>query len=122
MTTTSRERSPPRTTVRQRGAAYTSGTQLPWRFPLRVLSWPVGNSTGESLRNRNAELERGEHLLHPLDLGRLIDVDVGGELEHGLVLPGAIRAEQVLDHRDGARVVLDHEGQEQLVELGASCL
>ena len=65
---------------------------------------------------------RAQHRLHPGDLGGLIDVDVVGELEHGLVLGGAVGAEQLLHHGDGALVVLDHEGQEQAVEVGPSRL
>ena len=57
--------------------------------------------------------------LHPGDLGGLIDVDVVGELEDGLVLRGAGRAEQLLHHGHGAPVVLDHVGQEEPVELRA---
>jgi len=41
------------------------------------------------------EEERGEHLLHALDLGGLIGVDAGGEPVHGLLLPRA-RAERAL--------------------------
>ncbi len=58
------------------------------------------------------ERQRREHLLHSCNLRRLIDVDVGRELEDELVLAGAVRVEQLRDHRDGALVVLDHAGAE----------
>ena len=78
----------------------------------------AGEITGAAV----AEQDGSEHLLHAGDLGGLIDVDVGGELEHGLVLRGAVRAEQILTIDDGALVVLDHVGEEQPVELRAARL
>src|SRR5215213_10395772 len=78
----------------------------------------------ESDRSRSprpgTESECGEHLLHPHDLGRLIGADVRGQLEYALLLRGAGRVEQLLHHRHGALVVLDHEAEEQAVELGAA--
>ena len=71
-----------------------------------------------SRRSDDPERERGEHLLHARDLGGLIDVDVGGELEDGLVLRRRRRSPNssfTID--DGAAVVLDHEGEEEPVEL-----
>src|SRR5215204_3023783 len=78
----------------------------------------------ESVRSRSSrprtEGECGEHLLHPHDLGRLIGADVRGQLVHALLLRGARCVEQLLHHRHGALVVLDHKAKEQAVELGAA--
>ena len=46
----------------------------------------------------NAERHLRKQLLHARDLGGLIDVDVGCELEHCLVLAGSVRAKQILHH------------------------
>ena len=59
-----------------------------------------------------AEYRRRKHLLHPLDLGRLIGADVRGHLVDRDVLRGSIGAEKVVHHRDCSAVVLDHEGEE----------
>jgi len=58
--------------------------------------------------------------MHPIDLGDLIDVDVGRELEDGVVLRGSLRAEQLFHHRDRAFVMLNHEREKKPVELDAS--
>src|ERR1700674_5582496 len=67
-----------------------------------------------------SESQRGEHSLHPRDLGSLIDAYVGGELEDSFVLACPVGVKQTLHHRDGAAVVLDHEGKEKPVELRPS--
>src|SRR6185437_14369454 len=69
--------------------------------------------------SRVAQNERGEHALHAGDFGRLIDVDVGGQLERQLVLRRAVRVEEILHHRDRAGVVLDHELEKEPVEVRA---
>src|SRR5207245_1693032 len=66
---------------------------------------------------RGMEEEWHEHLLHALDFGSLVGVHPGSEPVHGLLLPRA-RTEQPIHHRDRALVVLDHEREEQAVELG----
>jgi hypothetical protein len=65
------------------------------------------------------EHEGGEHLLHAVDFGGLVGVYVGGDSEDGFFLAGALRAEQLIDHGNGSLVVLDHEPQEQPVEVWA---
>src|SRR4029450_13877676 len=62
--------------------------------------------------------DRLKHQIHAIDLGRLIGVDVRGELEYVFVLASAGRSEERVHHRDGAFVVLDHVLQEQPVEVG----
>src|SRR6478672_4097246 len=87
--------------------------------------WTGGRATTGLWVRRTARASgrghRREHLLHAGDLGRLIDVHVGRELEHRLVLPGALGAEQLLHHRDGAAMMLDHVSEEEPVELRAAC-
>src|SRR5712692_9489618 len=61
-----------------------------------------------------------QHLVHPIDLDRLIGVDVGREFENHLVLRRAVRLEERVDHVDRALMMLDHSGQEQSVELRAT--
>src|SRR5579883_2588132 len=61
---------------------------------------------------------RGEHPLHPLDLGTLVRVDVGRELEDLGRLRRARGVEEVGDHRQRALVMADHSLEEQPLELG----
>ena len=64
--------------------------------------------------------EGGQHLLHAVDLGGLVGVDVGGEPERALLLrrrPARRTASFTIVI--APLVVLDHEGQEQPVELRA---
>src|SRR5688500_14828599 len=58
-----------------------------------------------------------QHPLHPGDLRPLVDLYVRCEPEHRLVLARTLGAEQGVDHADGAAMMLDHEGQEEPVEL-----
>src|SRR5207244_10820965 len=62
------------------------------------------------------EEQRGEHLLHASDFGGLIGIHVGGEPEDLLLLSRAL-TEELVHHGDRAFVMLDHECQEQPVEL-----
>src|SRR5476651_1515447 len=80
----------------------------------------ASDSLDSCMADSRSVREGGEHALHASDLGGLIDVDVGGELEHGFVLRRAIALEERLDHGHGAAMVLDHEGEKELVELCAS--
>jgi hypothetical protein len=52
----------------------------------------------------------------------LVYVNIRGDLEGGLILPGTIGAEEDIDHRDGSAVVLDHIGEEEPVKLSATGL
>src|SRR6185312_13967325 len=82
-----------------------------------------GGGTRDRHRSWSSEATSGrwrkrvEHFLHAVDLGGLIDLHVVRELEHDLVLRGAVGSEQLLDHRDRAVVVLHHEAQKEPVEL-----
>src|SRR6185369_8754236 len=60
-----------------------------------------------------------QHLVHAIDLDRLIGVNVGRELEHRLVLRRAVRFEQHVDHVDRPLVVPNHAQQKEAVELGS---
>src|ERR1051326_5909613 len=77
---------------------------------IRVVGWRRGD---RSLRWRRAGFdgERQQHLLHPPDLGRLIDVHVVGKLEYALILRGARSGEELLHHLDRALMVLNHPGE-----------
>ena len=57
-----------------------------------------------------------EHGVHPIDLHALVGLYVGREREELRVLCRAALIEKVLDHRQGAAVVLDHELEEEPVE------
>ena len=59
------------------------------------------------------------HRVHAVDLGRLVGDDVRREPEEHRVLRRAGLAQQVLDHGDGAAVVLDHQLEEEPVERRA---
>ena len=63
-----------------------------------------------------------EHPLHAGYLGTLIDTDIVGKFEYRLVPGGSRSGEQLLDHADRTLVVLDHERQEQPVELAGARL
>src|SRR5256885_3669936 len=65
-----------------------------------------------------APVESFEHAVHAVDFGGLVGVHVGGEPVHDLLFAPALRAEQLVHHGDGTLVVLDHELEEQPVELG----
>ena len=60
--------------------------------------------------------ELGEHRVHPIDLRGLVGRDVGREREELRVLRRPALLEQILHHRDGAPVVLDHPLEEEPVE------
>src|SRR5688500_11470052 len=85
------------------------------RIPLECRS--VSAVSTESAGSRRALLE--QHLRHSGDLGGLVHVHIGRKLEHGPVLDGARCADELLDHRDPATVMLDHEDEEEAVELRA---
>src|SRR5690348_17083015 len=57
------------------------------------------------------EEQRGQHFLHAGDFGRLVGEHVRSEPVDFLLLARA-PAEQLIHHREGAPVMLDHEGQE----------
>jgi hypothetical protein len=61
-----------------------------------------------------------EQSCHAVDLGRLVGLDVRDHPEDRVVLNRSFVVHPLLNHRDRALVVLDHEGQEQAVELGAA--
>ena len=67
-----------------------------------------------------------QHFFHEPDLRALAIVDIGGEIEEFSILTGASRIKQLLDHLQGAAMMLNHAGQEETVEflsLGAAqCL
>src|SRR5204862_8350968 len=88
------------------------GSTLRW-WVLRTLqvSWRQSPLLAGGL-----EQERGEHLLHPGDWGRLIGEHIGGEPEDLLLLSRAL-PEQPVEHGDRALVMLDLEGQEQPTEF-----
>ena len=54
-----------------------------------------------------------EHLLHPVDLGDLIHLDVGSHFEDHVVLSGAIGGEQLVHHGHRALVMLAGEAPRQ---------
>ena len=60
-----------------------------------------------------------EHGAHPIDLHPLIGVHIGCEGKDLGVLAGARRREEILDHRQGAGVVLDHAFEEETIERRA---
>src|SRR5438309_6243773 len=49
-----------------------------------------------------------QHQAHACDLRRLVRVDVGREAENVQLLAGARAREELIHHRQGARVVLNH--------------
>src|SRR2546423_15290917 len=79
-----------------------------------------GVGGGLVLLRVDAERHRDQQLLHPRDLGGLVDVDVGGELEDGVVNSGAVGVEQLLHHAHSALVVLDHVFEKQSIEVRAA--
>src|SRR5690349_4124984 len=87
-----------------------------WGYDGRWI-WMLRTTDSRGSRRRNTQRDQGEHALHARDFGGLIDMDVVRELEHEFVLRGAVVRQQVLDHRHGALVVLDHVLQKQFVEL-----
>lgn len=58
-----------------------------------------------------------EHLPHALDLDDLIGLHVGGEAENLSLLAAAFRCEEVVHHLHGPLMMVDHEFQEEAVEL-----
>ena len=65
--------------------------------------------------------QRGEHAVHAIDLHPLVSRDIGGEREQLGILRRPALPEQTLDHGQGAAVVLDHQLEEQPVELDRLC-
>src|SRR5688500_16651361 len=63
-----------------------------------------------------------QHSLHNFDLSTLAAVDIGHEIKHLSVLTGAGSVKQLLNHNQGAIVVLNHPFQKQTVKLLALCL
>src|SRR6266566_10151555 len=53
-----------------------------------------------------------EHASHDVNLRALCVIDVGSEVEQDGILAGSRCVEQILHHNQGARVVLNHAGQE----------
>ena len=51
------------------------------------------------------------------NLGDLIHLDVGCELEHLFVLRGAVLGKQLVHHGNGAAMMLNHERQKQPIEI-----
>src|SRR5947208_9553608 len=101
----------PRRRAREHKPDGGSWLEIPWLLPVRGHErdgCPDGRGTGASWVGP-LEHEGGEHSLHALDFGDLIGVDVRGQPEDGLFFPRALRAEELIDHGDGALVVLDHE-------------
>src|SRR5215471_5266280 len=89
----------------------------PWRTTDSIVGSSLWTKRMEASLAVRPEQQRGQHALHAIDLGRLVGVHVGREPEDHLLFPRS-RAEQLIDHRDGAAVVLDHELQEEPVEVG----
>src|SRR5207249_12269594 len=113
----------PRRRARENKPNGGSWLEIPWLLPVRGHERVDGCPTAAGRGARRAswvgplEHEGGEDSLHPLDFGDLIGVDVRGQPEDGLFFPPTLRAEELIDHGDGALVVLDHEPQELPVEL-----
>ena len=61
-----------------------------------------------------------EHLLHALDLDRLVRLHVRRELVDVVVLHARRRSRKVVHHLDGAFVMANHEGEEEAIPLGAA--
>ena len=57
-----------------------------------------------------------EHGVHPVDLHALVRLHVGGEREKLRILRRPALIQKVLDHRQGAAMVLDHQFEEETVE------
>src|SRR5258708_30910277 len=76
-----------------------------------------GRSRTTNVLSLRAPCEDIEHAAHAVDLGGLVGVHVGSESEDRAVFRGAGGGEQLGDHRERAAVVLNHEREEEAVEL-----
>ena len=66
---------------------------------------------------RSVSTPRIQELSHPANLDPLIRIDVTRELINDGLLGGARRVVEIHDHRDGPLVVLDHQLQEEAIEV-----
>src|SRR5256885_16951182 len=86
------------------------------RFARFLFNSTPGESNILSRLSRDRSLfSTGQHRLHNPNLGALAAVDIRREIKKFSVLFGARSVKQVLDHNQGAIVMLNHSRQKQLV-------
>src|SRR4051794_17479913 len=105
--------------------AWPAPTPLSWNWrtrarPVQRMRATVPRAGRRSSTISSFSLATPQHFVHLIDLNRLIGVDIRRELVHRFVLRGAVGLEQLVDHVDGALVMLDHPDQELSVELGSA--
>src|SRR5438477_9745059 len=69
---------------------------------------PRGQAAHQLLKE---ELFLAQHVFHDPDLGPLAAVNIGGKAEEFAILARARRVEQLLNHDQGAVMMLNHAGQ-----------